>query len=71
MNNINESNLQIMDNFYSAREQDITKFATDPEIIKLVRDKLVCAKSIFGSLYCKFQNYYGELLFSHSTRIIR
>lgn len=66
MNNINEGNLQIMDNFYSAREQDITKFATDPEIIKLVRDNNWYALNQYLALYLvNSKNYYeGTFIFT-------
>jgi hypothetical protein len=55
-----------MDNFYSAREQDITKFATDPEIIKLVRDNNWYALNQYLALYLvNSKNYYeGTFIFT-------
>ncbi len=66
MNNINESNLQILENFYSAREQDITKFATDPEIIKLVKENNWYELNQYLSLYMvNSKNYYeGTFIFT-------
>ncbi len=66
MNNINESNVQILENFYGAREQDITKFATDPEIINLVKENNWNALNQYLSLYMvNSKNYYeGTFIFT-------
>ncbi|HRG75296.1 MAG TPA: methyl-accepting chemotaxis protein [Leptospiraceae bacterium] len=66
MSNINESNLQILENFYDAREQDITKFASDPEIIKLVKENNWNALNQYLSLYMvNSKNYYeGTFVFT-------
>lgn len=66
MNNINESNVQVLDAFYNAKEQDITKFTSDPEIQKLVQDKNWSSISQYLSLYLlNSKNYYeGTFVFT-------
>ncbi len=63
MNNINESNIQILENFYSAKEQDITKFASDPEIIKLVKDNNWYALTQYLSAYLPSSKNFLEGVF--------
>lgn len=63
MNNINESNIQVLENFYSAKEHDIVKFAEDPEIVTLVKDNNWYALNQYLSSYQTNSKNYSEGVF--------
>lgn len=66
MDNINESNVKVLEAFYTSKEQDIFKFSNDPEIIKLVKDNNWYALTQYLSLYLvNSKNYYeGTFIFT-------
>jgi methyl-accepting chemotaxis protein len=63
MNNINESNIQVLENFYSTKEHDIVKFAEDPEIVKMVKDNNWYALNQYLSSYQTNSKNYSEGVF--------
>ena len=59
LDNINEGNLQTLENFYHARELEISKFTEDPEIISLVKQNNWYVLDQYLSMYYSNQaNFY-------------
>lgn len=59
LDNINEGNLQTLENFYYSREQDISKFVEDQEVINLVKqNNWLILDQYLAAYYSNQANYY-------------
>ena len=59
LDNINEGNLQVMENYFDSRQQDISKFVEDPEVVSLIKQNSWSLLDQYLAVYYSNQaNYY-------------